>query len=406
MRKILLPIFLSAGIIAGSASSPGSITTTVHGTDLVKVKTVKSLNTPGRTLAPGVVMTNEHGIKRLRTDFTSPTLKPVRINMSSGKTADNGLALFESFEGWDGENKEWTPDGWSVDIRGEVERKESWTPETPVDGLPAAADGDYYYAISYSSNKQDEWLISPQVKIEEGMSLSFSVYYSPMYLFNLDEEHVDWNTFSFKGEPVVSATLQVWAQAEGEEWVMLHDFADDHKNSTLMDLAYAEPAGLVKKTLGLSVVEGKNARVAFRYVGVDGNTMFIDAIGIGYPALDGISYMDPFSTLYWGFDGTEQLIGLDAPIAQMPVFAPLTWTNMSLADNAVFQWSYTDPVSGDRITSDDQYELTVTYQPDYTDEGTMRNNFIAPPTLTAVAQHTSPGSYTAPYVFLQAGGKA
>ena len=50
------------------------------------------------------------------------------------------------------------------------------------------------------------------------MSLSFYVYYSPMYLFNLDEEYVDWDTFSFIGEKVVTATLQVWAQAEGEDW--------------------------------------------------------------------------------------------------------------------------------------------------------------------------------------------
>ena len=85
-------------------------------------------------------------------------------------------------------------------MRGEVDRTQSWTPEIPVEGLPAAADGDYYYAITFSDKKQDEWLISPRVKVEEGMSLSFYVYYSPMYLFNLDEEYVDWDTFSFIGE--------------------------------------------------------------------------------------------------------------------------------------------------------------------------------------------------------------
>ena len=36
----------------------------------------------------------------------------------------------------------------------------------------------------------------------------------------------------------------------------------------------------------------------------------------------------------------------------------------------------------------------------------MRNNFILPPTLTATAPGSAPGSYTAPYVFFQAGGKA
>ena len=94
-----------------------------------------------------------------------------------------------------------------------------------------------------------------------------------------------------------------------------------------------------------------------------------------------------------------------APIAHQPVLAPLTWSNMTDAD-AEFEWSYTDPETGETATSDDQYELTVSYLPDYSDESTMRNNFILPPTLTATAPGSAPGSYTAPYVFFQAGGKA
>ncbi len=49
---------------------------------------------------------------------------------------------------------------------------------------------------------------------------------------------------------------------------------------------------------------GKKTKFAFRYVGSDGNTMFIDAIGVGYPELEDISYTNPFETLYWGFDRT------------------------------------------------------------------------------------------------------
>lgn len=405
MRKFLLPLFLSAGVIAGSASAPDATTQTVRGADLVKVKTIKSSRTTSaKVLAPGVVMTDTHGIKKLRSDY-APSSKLLKAKHLPFKAAENGYALSESFEGWDGENRNWTPEGWEVDMRGEADRTHSWTPEIPVEGLPAAADGNYYYAITFSDKKQDEWLISPRVKVEEGMSLSFYVYYSPMYLFNLDEEYVDWDKFSFIGEKVVTATLQVWAQAEGEDWVMLHDFADDYTDATLMDLAYSEPAGLEKKSFALTDFAGKNTKVAFRYVGSDGNTMFIDAIGIGFPALNGVSYMEPFSTLYWGFDGTEQLTGLMAPIAHQPVFAPLTWSNMTDAD-AEFEWSYTDPETGETATSDDQYELTVSYLPDYSDESTMRNNFILPPTLTATAPGSAPGSYTAPYVFFQAGGKA
>ena len=59
MRKFLLHFFLSAGVIAGSASAPDATTQTVRGADLVKVKTIKSsLTTSAKVLAPGVVMTD------------------------------------------------------------------------------------------------------------------------------------------------------------------------------------------------------------------------------------------------------------------------------------------------------------------------------------------------------------
>lgn len=100
-----------------------------------------------------------------------------------GVKAPQGFALFESFEGWDGEDLEWTPEGWTVDMRGEVERSESWTPCLPNTnfGLPAPADGIYSYAINYSEVKQDEWLITPEIEIAEGFNLSYWLYLDPIF---------------------------------------------------------------------------------------------------------------------------------------------------------------------------------------------------------------------------------
>ena len=46
--------------------------------------------------------------------------------------------------------------------------------------------------------------------------------------------------------------------------------------------------------------------------------MFIDAIGVGYPELEDISYTNPFETLYWGFDRTWSMGCMMGSFAQYP----------------------------------------------------------------------------------------
>lgn len=312
------------------------------------------------------------------------------------------FALYESFEGWDGTDPEWTPEGWTVDMRGEVERADSWTPAA-AQGMLQPSDGRSMYGINYSSKKQDEWLISPEVTVEEGMILSYYVYLTPLYLYNVD--NINWETGEFEGGKTVASTLQVWAQAEGEEWVMLHDFADDYMDEDVSGLYAAQFTELERRTESLARFAGKKVKVAFRVTGIDGDTMFIDEIGVGLPALEGVSYMEPYSTLYWGFDRSSEMAGLQADIAMHPVYEPITWMNMMDDETAEFTWTYTDPETGRAATSNNRSELTLTFYPDYTNEETKRNNFFLPPMLTATAPMATPASYQAPYAYFQAGGK-
>lgn len=355
-------------------------------------------------LAPGITLTKNHGIKKIHTDIPKEN---THLNLPTRKSTKAGLpegyVLYESFEDWDGADYEWTPEGWSVEMNGDVDRNESWGPGAIAPGIPGPAEGDFYYGINFSTGQQDEWLISPYVTVGEGMNLSYWLYLDPIFLFNLD--NVDWNTMSFIGEPEVSANLQIWAQSENEEWTLLRDYFEEYKEYSIEELFNLTPSALEQHTVSLDGFYNKTTRVAFRYVGTDGNTMFIDAIGIGYPALEDISYMSPFETLYWGFTCDWTLTGLSAAIAQYPVYAPLTWTNMSYVDDAEFSWTYCDPVTGEYLESYDPDELTVTYVPDYRSEAAMRNNFFYPPTLNATAPNSTPGSYTAPYLYFQAGGK-
>lgn len=407
MKQFLLTSGLLALALTAAATGPELNRNAASMADNVKTINVRSSRTTGaKSLAPGVSLSTNHGIKRLtRANAPAQRIMPT-LHAQRRAEAPNGYTFFESFENWDGEDYEWTPDGWTVEMRGEVERDESWSPAAE-DGLwsPPVPDGNYYYSILFSYEEQDEWLISPYVEIIEGMDLSYWAYIEPVFLFNLDT--VDWDAFEFTEEPTVAATLQIWAQAEGEEWVMLRDYFDEYKDYSFEELYLMMPAGLEKQNVSLADYYGKNTRVAFRYVGRDGNTMFIDAVGIGYPALEDVSYSDPFDVQYWGLTRSPELLGLTTPVAQYPVFVPITWTNYDVEDNVEYTWSYSDPTTGEIVTTnEDPYELSVTYVPDYSTEATCRNNLYYPPTLTASAEYATPGSYTAPYALFQAGGKA
>ena len=400
---------LACSAICMNAASPTVDLQMEKATDNLKVTTIK--NSPSKNvtrIAKGVTLSTANGIKNLNTiNSLNNKVQGKRLVGGVKASAPEGYALFESFEDWDGSDYNWTPDGWTVDMKGDVERKESWTPSiyNPALPIPGPSDGNNYFGINFSTGNQDEWLISPEVEVKESFILSYWLYLDPVFLFKLD--NVDWDSYEFTSEPEVAATLQIWAQPAGEEWVMLHDYADDYKGMSLLDLLDLTPIALEKKSISLESLAGKNAKFAFRYVGTDGNTMFIDAIGVGYPELSDISYMEPFSTLYWGFDRSAGMTGLLADIAMQPVYEPLTWTNMTYIEGAEYTWTYCDPETAEFVTdSENPDALTVTYVPDYSSEATMVNNFFYPPTLTATAPNSTPGSYTAPYAYFQAGGKA
>ncbi len=365
-----------------------------------------------KQLAPGVsvVTTPPHSGKKhlqiIGDQLTKSVLSPKTNTRSIIKAAaPEGYVLYESFEDWDGADAEWTPDGWTVEMKGKVtDRDESWIPSAAGNWDPQVPDGKYYYKISWGSDDQDEWLESPYVTVQEGMDLSYWLFLDPAWLFMIDSEHIDWNTFEFIGEPEVAATLQIWAQVEGEDWVMLKDYADDYKNYSYRELAMMSPSDLEKKTVSLADYYGKKTRVAFRMVGYDGNEMFIDAIAIGYPTLDNVSYTTPIDFQYWGPCRSEDIIALDTPIGIYPVFEPITWTNENVAPNVKYTWTY-DNADGEQATLTDADELTVTYAPNYTNETTAVNNFYAAPVLLAEADRSTPSQYQAPYTFVQAGGK-
>lgn len=132
-------------------------------------------------------------------------IKPVRkaaaVQAEEEKTSSE--AFFESFEEWpiDEFDFEWLPEGWTAERKASVDDMESWVPMFQSGyGYPEPANGQYYFMIFYSEDEQDEWLITPQIEVGDGMDLSYYLFYQPIFLFS--DENLDFDTLEYEGEKV------------------------------------------------------------------------------------------------------------------------------------------------------------------------------------------------------------
>ncbi|MDY3732660.1 MAG: hypothetical protein SO001_06235 [Alloprevotella sp.] len=127
---------------------------------------------------------------------------------------------------------------------------------------------------------QDEWLVSPVFTAGEEAKLTFQHGYSPLYLFDLNNENIDWGTWTFTNSKP-STTLKVMARETGGEWTELYDVFNEWKDYGLKDLFdnYSESSYHFTE-LSLEQFAGKSMQIAFRFVGKYGNTMEIDAMRV------------------------------------------------------------------------------------------------------------------------------
>lgn len=328
--------------------------------------------------------------------------KPVRpVAAGAG-----GVLLWESFENT-GSVSGWIPQGWTFESHGDpgLALSEKWGIDKQASvWLPAPADGKWYAGVSYCSDKeQDEWMISPVVEVAAGTSLSFYAFVNPLFLYVCDGAHVDFDNSVWKQQEITS-TLQILVkeEADGAEWVVVKDFAQEHLGEEFLDLQMNAPEGLEKFTCPLTTFEGKQVRIAIRYVGRDGDTVFVDAVKIALPEVV-LEMMTPFSTQYYGLLPNESWSGLPAAVAVYPAYADITFSNYSWNDGASYWWEYSDPATKE-YTRSDEYDLTVAYRPDYTSEASTRNNLYLPPVLHGQGASYSDAEVKMPVAYIQAGG--
>lgn len=376
--KHFLTLGMAAALIGGSAYANNPAVTEMKAAENVSItKGNVSMKgkLPVKRLSADVLKTRPNGEKQLVSPgYSAGRLQAAHRNGVVKSEAHDGYILYENFSGWDGEDWGWVPEGWTIGHYGDCSTNDSWLPQEPNPWLGiTAVDGDYVFGILYSTDRQDEWFISPEVQLGDNMALSYWMNLDPVWFYSM--ENIDWDTYEYVGEKIIAYTLQIMIQEEGGEWNVLRDYAQEFIDYSFNELYEMANAPMSKQSVSLNDYSGKKVKVAFRYVGIDGNSLFIDAIGIGYPELDNVAYMNPLNTLYWGLSKNEKYQSLTSDYVLYPVYAPTTWTNVS-GDAATYSWQYCDPETGDYVTSDNQDELTVTYVPDYRSEASMKNNFF------------------------------
>lgn len=398
MRKPLLLALAIAAIPGLNADMlPHSQHTNVgqNGTLKASYATMPAMQ-PGRRAAKNMTV-QQPSLK------ISPTLR-----RSAAATAEDEFKFFESFEGWDGTTQNWAPEGWEIQSKGDPTLKytEKWGTDKGNPNLPTLPDGTCAAMISYAQVPQDEWLITPSIAIDANEKLGFWLYANPGYIFDLSL--IDWTNDVFK-EYAVVYDVEVLVKPEDGEWTTAWKLSDEYNGMAPSEISRITP-NMQAYLVSLNEYAGKNVQFAFRYVGTDGDTVMLDLVTIGLASFENAGYILPFETLFNGYGRQAGWDAMTVSIAYYPVGTPITWYNRDYVDPDMtgaptYTWSYRNPETHEWESGHaNESELTLTYNPDYTDIRTSINNWYEPPVLSGVTSSTTPGDYKAPHARFQAGG--
>lgn len=325
-----------------------------------------------------------------------------------------GVSLQESFEGWDGSAKDWLPAGWietnsSAELAALNDGAFTWHVATNSNGLLLnAIDGNNYAVIYFASGTneqgesvdlaQDEWLNSPIFTPTAGETLSFSVGYAPIFLFDLRNENIDWNTMSFINK-LKSTTLQIFIRDDEGNTTLIKDLYDDWKDydlMTLFDKYFSNE--WYNYSFSMAEYAGKQIQVVFRFVGQYGNTMQLDAIQSALQKTTA-SYTIPTGACYWGLSDQYNLFDNSAsakPIVQVGAYTETLWEGIASENTESYAWNWTDAEGVE--TKGDKINFGTMYYP------TENNIFASAPTFTTSAPGALSDSFTLD-ALISVGGK-
>ena len=203
------------------------------------------------------------------------------------------------------------------------------------------------------AEQQDEWLITKAITPKTGDYLTFQLCYSPFFtLFN--ESTMDFSSVNNILEILVTTD-------DGKTWEKVWDVLDDARSYTEDEL-WDDGSSFVRPyhpmLVNISKYVGKNIKIAFRYYGINGESMMLDDVKVG-EATPTAAATAPNAVFPIGFslegynlsDGSGNVLNL----ALAPYKTSLEWTNVSPAFESC-TWTYPDEEGNETTSSSKNLE--------------------------------------------------
>ena len=203
------------------------------------------------------------------------------------------------------------------------------------------------------AEQQDEWLITKAITPKTGDYLTFQLCYSPFFtLFN--ESTMDFSSVNNILEVLVTTD-------DGKTWEKVWDVLDDARSYTVDEL-WDDGSSFVRPyhpmLVNISKYVGKNIKIAFRYYGINGESMMLDDVKVG-EATPTAAATAPNAVFPIGFslegynlsDGSGNVLNL----ALAPYKTSLEWTNVSPAYESC-TWTYPDEEGNETTSSSKNLE--------------------------------------------------
>ena len=280
--------------------------------------------------------------------------------------ASSDTILHEGFEAYNGTTKNWIPSNWtelnktanvyvtgdSVNSTWSVNSENNYT-------IPSEGNSMAWVDWDQDVKAQDEWLVSPAFTPVAGDILSFDFFYNPFWMY------YDWtkstNTSNVFNFAVPNATLQMQISTDnGTSWTKVWDAKDDASQfNTTNILSFEEISGTWNTILkALDAYVGRSVKIAFRYVGTNGDSMGLDNISIRQLSPSAL-YGRPQGYFYAGI--TAKYGGIEGDLMVGHAYNEATWYNNSNQESKTFSWSFEDPTNNTATITYTDINPTVTY---------------------------------------------
>lgn len=258
---------------------------------------------------------------------------------------------------------------------------------TQGDGFTSAYSGTYVERVQVSmadftadpitfAEQQDEWLITKAITPKTGDYLTFQLCYSPCFTL-LNESTMDFSSVNNILEILVTTD-------DGKTWEKVWDVLDDARSYTEDEL-WDDGMSFVRPyhpmLVNISKYVGKNIKIAFRYYGINGESMMLDDVKVGEAtptaAATAPNAVFPIGLSLDGYnlgDGSGNVLNL----ALAPYKTSLEWTNVSPAFESC-TWTYPDEEGNETTSSSKNLEA-----PEY-----GFGQYDAPSLVTKIGSKTS-----------------